>query len=450
MTVRAYRRDGTPVSLTDAEAAEAFASGEYEFAADQEVPIRNPEGVLEWWYGRQVPIVLARGGHTLDFVNGNQQRARELQQQQFADSFGVLAGPAAFATGVSDTLTLGIANEYLRTEEDKRLASVPADSGPSPGAIQAYIARGMSYDDALLLADPSYRRSTQSEALDTTNPIATTAGNVTVVLALIAVGIWLVRVMFRRHRASPRNANTGTVPTKGVSMSESGSGKGLIAILIACVTLGFSVCTRVAFRTCLVSSPRADTSSQAPYADTSSQVSYAETSSPRLLPAQRREPPPPPSPLAPFPERVEGLDFGMSRADAARVARGLAGRVGNHSSGAGQLARVTFSPRGDREKVVIAQFCEPDSLCAVGVIRKNARPSIMPSLEVSTAARLTERIAAAYGQPMPTPNRPAELTWTLAGGWVCFLFIDADAHVIYWNEAYSAQIADLPTEGPSM
>lgn len=177
MSVRAYNpADNSPVLLSDTEAADAITSGRYVLADDQAVPVREPSGAINRYRAADLPRLLSQPGYALDFVNGNQQRYEELYRQRTSDvlrqEYGA-AGEAVATTAMSaaNAASFGLANTSERQSEDERLAAVRSNT-PNQGEVEKYLNSGYSYDDALLLANASYRRPTLTEAMEANSPIA--------------------------------------------------------------------------------------------------------------------------------------------------------------------------------------------------------------------------------------------------------------------------------------
>lgn len=184
MSVRAYNpQDNSAVLLSDAEAADAITSGRYVLAEDQAVPVRTPSGAIERYRAADLPNLLSRQGYALDFVNGNQQRYTELYNQRTSqvlrDDYGALGEiTAAAAMGAADAVSMGLADISEQQSEDERLASVQSNA-PNQGKLEAYLNSGIPYDDALILANDSYRRPTLREATAASSPFAAGVGSVT-------------------------------------------------------------------------------------------------------------------------------------------------------------------------------------------------------------------------------------------------------------------------------
>ena len=177
MSVRAYNpADNSPVLLSDTEAADAITSGRYVLADDQAVPVREPSGAINRYRAADLPRLLSQQGYALDFVNGNQQRYEELYRQRTSDvlrqEYGA-AGEAVATTAMSaaNAASFGLANTSQQQDEDERLAAV-RNNTPNQGEVEKYLNSGYSYDDALLLANASYRRPTITESMEANSPIA--------------------------------------------------------------------------------------------------------------------------------------------------------------------------------------------------------------------------------------------------------------------------------------
>lgn len=177
MSVRAYNpADNSPVLLSDTEAADAITSGRYVLADDQAVPVREPSGVINRYRAADLPRLLSQPGYALDFVNGNQQRYEELYRERTSDvlrqEYGA-AGEAVATTAMSaaNAASFGLANTSQQQDEDERLSAVRSNT-PNQGEVEKYLNSGYSYDDALLLANASYRRPTLTEAMEANSPIA--------------------------------------------------------------------------------------------------------------------------------------------------------------------------------------------------------------------------------------------------------------------------------------
>ena len=183
MSVRAYNpEDNSPVLLSDTEAADAITSGRYVLADDQAVPVRTPSGAIERYRAADLPNLLSRQGYALDFVNGNQQRYEELYRERTSEAlredFGAIGEVAATsAMSGANAISYGLANTSQRQDEDERLSAVRSNT-PNQGEVEKYLASGYPYDDALLLANASYRRPTLTEAMEANSPIAAGVGTV--------------------------------------------------------------------------------------------------------------------------------------------------------------------------------------------------------------------------------------------------------------------------------
>jgi hypothetical protein len=140
----------------------------------------------------------------------------------------------------------------------------------------------------------------------------------------------------------------------------------------------------------------------------------------------------------PFPERVEGLDFGMSKRDATRAARRLSNRVSAVDPTFGSTGAITFGLRREPTVSVTAEFCEGDSLCVVAAFRRNA---VQPEeTREQASARLTRELISRYGEPALEPNH-----WVLAGGEVVLEWHGTTAMLTHVNEA---ALAMTPSSQP--
>ncbi len=181
MSVRAYNpQDNSPILLDDETAAEELLNGRAVLAPDQVVPVRTPNGTIERYRAADLPRLFSRPGFALDFVRGNQERfaqlATEENSQALREQYGAV-GESLIAGAVStiNNAALGLPNESARAAEDRRLARATS-SQPNQGALEAALAAGYDYDDALLLATSTYRRPTPIEANEQTSPLASTVG----------------------------------------------------------------------------------------------------------------------------------------------------------------------------------------------------------------------------------------------------------------------------------
>jgi len=182
MSVRAYNpQDNSPILLDDETAAEELLNGRAVLAPDQVVPVRTPNGTIERYRAADLPRLFSRPGFSLDFVRGNQERfaqlATEENSQALREQYGAVGESLiAGATAAVNSAALGgLPNESARAAEDRRLARVTS-SQPNQGALEAALAAGYDYDDALLLATSTYRRPTPIEANEQTSPLASTVG----------------------------------------------------------------------------------------------------------------------------------------------------------------------------------------------------------------------------------------------------------------------------------
>lgn len=194
MTVRGVRVNPDTgqqevVHLDDSDAAAQFTSGAVGFLPDQLVPIRHADGTIHRYKSADVSAALAQPGYSLDFVEGNRQRAAMLRSEQeqgvFQDTFGALASVAEpvanFATQTTNTALLGLPG--LAQAESQRQAEDQASSVPDAALVDRYVQQGMPYDDALLLATGSYNTPGYVERMGDRSPVTSAAGTITGIVA---------------------------------------------------------------------------------------------------------------------------------------------------------------------------------------------------------------------------------------------------------------------------